>query len=256
MATEAVGSNCAAIPMSGKQALPVLAQGERWVVIAKPSGMVLHPSHYAGQFRDTVVQVAAAQFGRPVHAVHRLDAATSGTLLLAFDAETVAALARQFLERKVEKRYLAVVRGWPAPEAGRIEHALEDEKGRRQEATSHYRVLALAEFPWPTQRFPQARYALVEVRPEHGRRHQIRRHLKHLSHPLIGDSRYGKGEHNRLFRMHLSSHRLLLHAAGLVFDAPEGPRQRVDCPLTTDLVRVLSRPEWVPLVPAHWLPQP
>ena len=90
MATEAVGSNCAAIPMSGKQALPVLAQGERWVVIAKPSGMVLHPSHYPGQFRDTVVQVAAAQFGRPVHAVHRLDAATSGTLLLAFDAETVA----------------------------------------------------------------------------------------------------------------------------------------------------------------------
>lgn len=241
--------------VSRTQVLPVLAQGERWVVIDKPSGMVLHPSHYSGQFRDTVVQLAAAQFGRPVHAVHRLDAATSGSLLLAFDAETVAGLARQFLERKVEKRYLAIVRGWPTPEAGRIEHALEDEKGRRQEAASDYRVLARAEFPWPTQRFPQARYALVEVRPEHGRRHQIRRHLKHLSHPLIGDSHYGKGEHNRLFRVHLASHRLLLHAAGLVFDAPEGARVDVACPLAADLVRVLSRPEWVAQVPADWLPQ-
>lgn len=242
--------------MTERPVLPVLAQGERWVVVDKPSGMVLHPSHYSGQFRDTVVQVAAAQFGRSVHAVHRLDAATSGTLLLAFDAETVATLARQFLERQVAKRYLAVVRGWPSPEAGRIDHALDDEKGRRQEAASDYRVLALAEFPWPTQRFPQARYALVEVHPEHGRRHQIRRHLKHLSHPLIGDSRYGKGEHNRLFRMHLGSHRLLLHAAGLTFSAPDGTRLDVRSPLATDFCKVMQRPEWVPLGPgpATWLP--
>lgn len=227
--------------MTRQNALPVLAQSERWVLIAKPSGMVLHPSHYSGQFTDTVVQVAAAQFGRPVHAAHRLDAGTSGALLLAFDAETVAALARQFLERTVDKSYLAIVRGWPEPTPGTIDHPLEDERGRRLDAVSHYRVLGRAEFPWATQRWPQARYALVEVHTEQGRRHQIRRHLKHLSHPLVGDSRYGKGEHNRLFRQHLASHRLLLHAQQLDFDDPQtASRIQVPCPPPPEFARLLS----------------
>lgn len=223
--------------------LPVLARSEHWVAVNKPSGLVIHPSHYSGQFRNTAVQIAARQFGRTVHAVHRLDAATSGVLLLAFDAQTVATLAGQFLNREVEKRYLAVVRGWPG-ESGVIDHALEDERGRRQDARTDWRSLAQAEFPWPSQHFPLSRYALIEACPHQGRRHQIRRHLKSISHPLIGDSRYGKGEHNRLFRQYLQSHRLLLHARLLCFNDPCGRAQSVVAPIPADLAAVLAAPQW------------
>lgn len=223
--------------------LHLRACGERWAVADKPSGMVVHPSHYSGQFHDTAVQVLTRQLGRKVFAVHRLDAATSGLLLVAFDSEAVALLARQFHEHTVYKRYLAVVRGWPAA-SGAVDHPLADDRGRLKPALTRWRTLAQAQFQWPLARYPQARYALVEAVPEDGRQHQIRRHFKHLSHPLIGDTRYGKGEHNRLFREQLDCHRLLLHAAELGFVAPDGTSVHAQAPLESVFSRVVGLPQW------------
>jgi tRNA pseudouridine65 synthase len=229
--------------MSEIAALPIRASGQRWAVADKPSGMVVHPSHYSGQFYDTAVQILAAQLGHKVFAVHRLDAATSGLLLVAFDSETVAHLARQFHEHTVHKRYLAVARGW-LPSSGVIDHPLADDRGRLKPAVTRWSTLAQASFEWPLQRYPQARYTLLAAAPEDGRQHQIRRHFKHLSHPLIGDTRYGKGEHNRLFRDNLACSRLLLHAAELGFVAPDGQPVHVVAPLEPVFERVMAHPAW------------
>jgi tRNA pseudouridine65 synthase len=203
--------------------LPILHHDEVLLAVDKPSGLAVH----RGAARDRVValQLVRDQAGRHVHAVHRLDRATSGVLLFALDPGTARRMQERFEAGGVEKRYLALVRGIP-PEAGVIDHPIpRDEDGPRVPAVTEFRRLAVFE-----------RYALVEARPLTGRRHQIRRHFKHLSHPLIGDVRYGKGEHNRLFRERFGLHRLALHALELAFDHPEtGERLRIAAPVPEDL---------------------
>jgi tRNA pseudouridine65 synthase len=193
------------------------------LVVSKPSGMAVH----RGWSREKIValQVARDQAGRHVYPVHRLDRATSGALLLAFDPGTARRLQEQLEAGEVTKRYIALVRGIP-PETGVIDHPIpRAPDGPRVPAVTEYRRLATFE-----------RYALVEVLPRTGRLHQIRRHFKHLSHPLIGDVRYGKGEHNRLFRERFGLHRLALHALELGFDHPvTGERLRIAAPVPEDL---------------------
>ena len=202
---------------------PILYRDEVLLAVDKPSGLAVH----RGAARDRVValQLVRDHVGRHVHAVHRLDRATSGVLLFAFDPETARRMQERFETGGVEKRYLALVRGIP-PEEGVIDHPIpRDEDGPRVPAVTEFRRLAVFE-----------RYSLVEARPLTGRRHQIRRHFKHLSHPLIGDVRYGKGEHNRLFRERFGLHRLALHALELAFDHPgTGEHLRITAPLPEDL---------------------
>lgn len=203
--------------------LPVLYRNGVLLAVDKPPGLAVH----RGMARDRVValQLVRDLVGRHVHAVHRLDRATSGVLLFALDPATARAMQERFEAGAVEKRYLALVRGIP-PEEGVIDHPVpRADDGPRAPAVTLYRRLATFE-----------RYALVEARPLTGRHHQIRRHFKHLSHPLIGDVRYGKGEHNRLFRERYGLHRLALHAAELAFDHPAtGERLRILAPLPEDL---------------------
>lgn len=207
--------------------LPVLFRDEILLAVDKPSGLAVH----RGAARDRVValQLVRDRVGRHVHAVHRLDRATSGVLLFALDPATARRMQERFEAGEVEKRYLALVRGIP-PEAGLIDHPVpKDEDGPRVPAATEFRRLAVFE-----------RYALVEARPLTGRRHQIRRHFKHISHPLIGDVRYGKGEHNRLFRERFGLHRLALHALELAFPHPgTGEPLRITAPVPEDLARPL-----------------
>jgi tRNA pseudouridine65 synthase len=177
------------------------------VAVDKPSGMAVHRGW--SQERYTVLQVLRDQVGRHVYPVHRLDRSTSGALVLAFNPETARALQEQFEAGQVRKRYLALVRGIP-PEEGIVDHPVpRSPDGPRVPAVTEFRRLGTFE-----------RYALLEVIPRTGRLHQIRRHLKHISHPLIGDVRYGKGEHNRLFRERFGLHRLALHALELRIAGP------------------------------------
>jgi tRNA pseudouridine65 synthase len=205
--------------------LPVLYRDDTLLAVNKPSGLAVH----RGAARDRVVALGIVRdlVGRQVHAVHRLDRATSGALLFALDPETARLMSAKFEAGGVEKRYLALVRGIP-PEEGVIDHPISRvEDGPRVPAVTAFRRLATYE-----------RYALVEARPLTGRLHQIRRHFKHINHPLIGDVRYGKGEHNRLFRERFGLRRLALHALELAFDHPgTGERLRILAPVPEDLAR-------------------
>lgn len=206
--------------------------------IDKPSGIMVHRSN-KGSDREFVLQALRDQLGQRVWPAHRLDRATSGVLLFALDAETARALGEAFMARRVAKSYLAVTRGWTA-QGGMIDHPLA--RHRRVEARralTRYRRLATCELPIPVPPHPSARYSLIEARPETGRRHQLRRHFKHISHHLIGDTTYGDGRHNRVFRQHLGCHRLLLHASRLELDHPvDGTRLVLHAPLGGEFARV------------------
>lgn len=235
-------------PASADWHLPVCYQDEHYIVVDKPSGMLVHRTALDPE-RDVALQRVRDQVGHRVYPVHRLDRPTSGLLVFAMSPEAAEALAEAFRGRGVEKRYLAVVRGW-APEAGEIDRPLRDkDTGREQPALTRYRRLATLELPIPVDPYPAARYSLVEVMPATGRRHQIRRHLAGISHPLIGDTSHGKGPHNRLFREHFNVHRLLLRAAGLAFIHPYSRRPVSICrPWDEAFMDLCERFGWVPAV--------
>jgi len=200
--------------------LPVLYQDEAVVVVHKPSGLLVHRTGLDAGERWFAVQLLRDQLGGcHVFPVHRLDKGTSGVLVFALSSSDAAAVAKQFAFHTVGKRYLAVVRGWP-PEAGTIDHPLTHETKDPQPALTRFRTLERLTLPLRADRYPESRYALVEACPETGRTHQIRRHLKHLGHPIVGDTTHGVGAHNRLWRSAFGCHRMLLACTALEFAHP------------------------------------
>ena len=199
--------------------LPIVYRSEGLVAVDKPSGLAVH----RGQSHDSVhaLELVRDQVGAYVYPVHRLDRSTSGVLVFALSIEAARSLSRAFEAGSIEKRYVALVRGVP-PEKARVDHALSRDDGKTpQPAVTELRTL-----------LRYGRYALVEAIPRSGRTHQIRRHLKHLSCPIIGDVRYGKGDHNRWFRTRYAFHRLALHASSLtLFDAATQEHVTIDAPL-------------------------
>jgi tRNA pseudouridine65 synthase len=223
--------------------IEVLARSEHWLAVNKPAALSVYESSYTGPREETVLGLMRGQLGvGRVHAIHRLDHATSGVLLLSLDARTAAVLSGQFESRAVAKRYIAVVRGGPE-DAFDVDHPLAgaDGKGAPKPASTRFRTLGRLVVPIALARHPEARYALVEALPETGRYHQIRRHLKHAAHPIVGDVKYGKGEHNRLFRQHFGVHRLLLHARGLQFTDPQTDAAiNIEAPFDSAFTRALA----------------
>ncbi len=225
-------------------ALTLLHRDTRVVALDKPSGLVVHRSEQVSD-RDNCMTRLRRQLGQWVWPVHRLDRGASGALLFALDPEAAHGLALAFAQRRVDKLYLAVVRGY-APSTGVIDYALtDDEGGAPAEAITRFACLAQVELPIAVGRYGSARYSLVSAEPRSGRHHQIRRHLRHIGHPLIGDVTHGEGRHNRLFREHFGCRRLLLHAWHL--RAPH-PAQAADvdvcAPLPVDFAQVCARLGW------------
>lgn len=214
--------------------LSLLYRDEDLVVIDKPAGLLVHRSSLDAHETDTVLDRLRAQLGREEAATlapaHRLDKGTSGVLVLALHAEAARRLGQAFDEGRVAKRYLALVRGWPA-ESVDLDHPLARDPelpstGQpRLPARTLFRRLARVEWPFAVDaRHPTTRYALVEARPLTGRRHQIRRHLKQLAHPIVGDATHGKGPHNRAVAAWLGLSRLWLHAIELELPHPADGR--------------------------------
>lgn len=209
--------------------LRILYQDDSCAVVDKPSGMIVHRG-WANDERD-LLRVTRDALGRYVYPLHRLDRGASGAVLFALNEEAARVLNRSFADATINKRYLALTRGHP-PERGVIDHPIPKAPGedRVPAQTSFIRIGTFE------------RYALVMAMPKTGRLHQIRRHLKHLSCPLIGDVRYGKGEHNRLFREQYALDRLALHAAALRFVHPLGGQSvTVRAPLSGSLADCLER---------------
>jgi tRNA pseudouridine65 synthase len=208
--------------------IDILYRDDALVAVSKPSGLAVH----RGWAQDASYAMTEVRdlLGQWVYPVHRLDRGASGILLFALSSEAARVLCQSFERREVDKTYWALVRGAPADEVT-IDHPLRPESSdEAQPAVTHVRRLA-----------QYGRYAWVEARPVTGRLHQIRRHLKHVACPLIGDVRYGKGEHNRWFREQFGLHRLALHAARLRVRSPAGGELLcLDAPLPADLAGPLE----------------
>jgi tRNA pseudouridine65 synthase len=210
------------------------------VAIDKPSGLVVHRS---AQARDSVncIALLRRQLGHFVFAVHRLDRGASGVLVFALDREAGQLLSTAFADRQVEKRYLALVRGF-LPEDGLIDSPLADPGGAGpQPAETRFTRLATVEIPEPVRPHSTARYSLVRAEPLTGRTHQLRRHFAHLRHPIVGDVNHGDGHHNRLFRRRFGCRRLLLHASRLALPHPSTrDRLVIEAPLPEELRRLFD----------------
>ena len=233
---------------TGAETLPILYRDDRMVVVDKPSGLLVHRSPIDRHEIRFALQIVRDQLGRRVYPVHRLDKGTSGALVFALDTDSARALTQAFATREVIKTYWAVVRGWPEP-SGMIDRplaAVEDARIGPQSmepraAQTAFRRLATYELPVRVDRYPTSRYALVELSPLTGRRHQLRRHLAGASHPIVGDSTYGKGRHNRLFRETLGTSRLLLACVRLEFAAgPDGAPLAIDAPPAPEFAGLLA----------------
>lgn len=205
-------------------ALPVLWRDDHLVAVYKPAGWLVHRTGLdAGETRF-VVQAVRDQLGQRVYPAHRLDKGTCGVLVLALHPEAASRLGQAFAEHRVHKRYLALVRGW-APEAVAVDHALrpDDAPPDTPPQPAHTQITRLAQCDWPAvsdPRFASTHASLVLAEPTTGRRHQIRRHLKHIAHPIIGDATHGKGPLNRWWAERLGLQRLWLHAWALTLPHP------------------------------------
>ncbi|PWI34474.1 tRNA pseudouridine(65) synthase TruC [Vibrio albus] len=210
--------------------LEIVYQDDYLIAVNKPAGMLVHRSWLDKYETQFVMQTLRDQIGQHVFPLHRLDRPTSGVLFFALSSEVASQVMPMFAHHEMQKTYHAVVRGW-IEEAAVLDYPLKEDQDKiadkfaskepeAKEAVTEYRPLAKVEVPFSTGRFPTSRYCLVEMKPKTGRKHQLRRHMHHLSHPIIGDTTHGDGRHNRLFREHYDAKRLLLHASELSFVHP------------------------------------
>lgn len=225
--------------------LHILYRDADYVAVDKPPGLQVHRSWISEESDVFLLQRLRDQIGQRVFTVHRLDRPTSGVILFALSSEAARKLCGIFENREVEKRYLAIVRGY-TDDQGHIDYPLQEEPHKpAQEAITDYRTLARVELPIPVGRYTTARYSLVEIKPLTGRSRQIRKHFHHIFHPLIGDTSHGEGRHNRLFREHFNVQRLLLHAWQLRLRHPDsGELMTISAPLPVEFEKLCRKFGW------------
>lgn len=235
--------------------LPILYQDEHLVAVNKPSGLLVHRTNLDRYETEIAMHLVRDQLGQWVYPFHRLDKATSGVLLFALDKETARRMTQSFTDGRITKSYLAVVRGF-TKEGESIDYPLReiadkmagqnaDRDRPGKEAVTEYRRLAVVELPHPVGRYATARYSLIKASPLTGRNHQIRRHLKHIFHPVIGDTAYGDGKHNEFFRRQFDCRRLLLHASRVEFVHPYVCRNvSIEAPLDKTFNALLEAVPW------------
>lgn len=199
--------------------LEILFQCERLVAINKPNGLLVHRSPIASDADVFAVQLLRDQLGRKVYPVHRLDRKTSGVLLFALDEVTNSEMQRKFMGGEIGKTYHAIVRGY-TPDTGTIDYPLKRDDGVLQDAVTYFETLMRSEVPFAIGKHPTSRYSLVKLNPATGRMHQLRKHMAHILHPIIGDRPHGCNKQNRFFKEQLNMTQMMLHAISLEFVHP------------------------------------
>lgn len=240
--------------------LEILYQDDWLVAVNKPSGWLVHRSWLDRDEKVVVMQTVRDQIGQHVFTVHRLDRPTSGVLLMGLSSDVGRLLAQQFESHQIHKRYHAIVRGWLEDEAT-LDYPLREELDKigdkfsradkdPQPALTHYRGIATCEMPVAIGRYNSARYSLVEMAPQTGRKHQLRRHMAHLRHPIIGDSKHGDLRQNRAAAEHFGCNRLMLHASRLELTHPvTGEALRIDAGLDPVWMQALTHFGWRTILP-------
>ncbi len=199
--------------------LEIIYQDAYLVAINKPHGLLVHRTKLAKDANEFALQVLRNQIGEHVYPCHRLDRKTSGVLLFAKDPESNKKMQKLFYEAQVQKTYLAIIRGF-SDEDGIIDYPLKREDGTIQDAITHYKTIIKTELDVPYLAHPTSRYSLVEVCPQTGRMHQIRKHMAHIYHPIIGDRPHGCNKQNKLFKEKWNMNTMMLHAHSLSFTHP------------------------------------
>lgn len=199
--------------------LQILYRSENMVAINKPNGLLVHRSPIASDASEFAVQLLRDQLGQKVYPVHRLDRKTSGVLLFALDETTNSEMQRKFMDGEIGKTYHAIVRGY-TPDNGTIDYPLKRDDGMTQEAVTYFETLTRTEVPFAVGKHPTSRYSLVRLNPATGRMHQLRKHMAHILHPIIGDRPHGCNKQNRFFKEHLDMMQMMLHAVSLDFADP------------------------------------
>ena len=224
--------------------LTILYQDEYLIAINKPAGILVHPSPLDRHAETTITDLLQQQTGLKPYPVHRLDRPTSGVLLIALDPATARRMGEHIAMNRLNKTYHAVVRGWLA-DSGDIDYPLtylpdkiaDRDRSRdkaAQDAETHYHCLRRSEIPLASDgRHPTSRYSLAALNPKQGRKHQLRRHMKHIYHPILGDTTHGDNRQNRVLTAHLGPLRLMLHAARLQLPHPASG-QMLDIQATPD----------------------
>lgn len=243
--------------------LTILYRDDDLVAINKPSGLLVHRSPIDKHETRFAIQLLRDQIGQRVYPLHRLDKPTSGVLLFALSPEIASQMRTQWENGLVQKDYLAVVRGY-GPEHLHLDYPLKYQRDSLgdadrsdsplQEAVTDFSRLACVEIPHCVDRYPQSRYSLMHCQPRTGRKHQLRRHLKHLSHPIIGDPKHGKSIHNHFFARQFGADRLLLAATELTVHHPKTAEVlRINAPLEGRYAKLVRTFNWQHQIPSRWL---
>ncbi|MDG1427626.1 MAG: pseudouridine synthase [Crocinitomicaceae bacterium] len=199
--------------------LLILYEDPHLVAIHKPNGLLVHRTKLAADATEFALQLLRDQLGIKVYPTHRLDRKTSGILLFAKDEDSNREMQKLFMEQKVEKEYLAIVRGW-IDDKLTLDYPLYNEAGKKQDAITTILPIEQVEIDLPFGKFSTSRYTCTKVKPETGRIHQIRKHFAHLRHPIVGDRPHGCNKQNKLFKEHFFMTKLMLHASSLSFVHP------------------------------------
>lgn len=210
------------------------------LIINKPPGLLTHRSNLSSD-RNSVVDRLKDLYIHAPSPIHRLDRPTSGVLVSSFTREAARILGISFVEGKVKKSYLAIVRGH-MEETGSIDIPLKkDGEGDFQRAFTNYRTIKKFEIPVANNKYKSSRYSLIQVKPETGRFHQIRRHLARTGHPVIGDTSHGDLRHNRIFEKYFSIKRLLLHSESITFPHPmTSETLTVSAPIPIEMQQIIE----------------
>lgn len=235
--------------------LEILFQDQYILAVNKPAGILVHRTKMDFGERESVVNQLRDQIGVQIFPIHRLDKPTSGVLVFALSSEVAKIMSTEFIEHRVQKKYLAVVRGIVKEEIT-VDHPLKEELDSisdkmakkdkpAQSAITHFSPLAQTELNFSVDKYPTSRYSLVQAIPVTGRKHQIRRHLRHLNHPIIGDTTHGSSKHNKFFESEFKIKRLLLSCTQMTFTHPKtNVLIKITAPLPEDFQNLLTKLGW------------
>jgi tRNA pseudouridine65 synthase len=228
-------------------AIEIIYQDDNLLVVNKPHGLLMHRTKMAKDAKTSLLKILREQTGLHLHPPHRLDRKTAGVVLLALNKEMSSYLNQQFRDRKVLKTYNAIVRGY-TEDSGTIDYPIKNEKEVIKEAVTHYKTLKRYECPWPSAKHNTSRYSLVSLRPETGRYHQLRMHMSHIFHPIIGDRPHGCNKQNRIWKELHEMTTMLLHAQKIEVSMPGLDKPMVfEADYAEDfkrVLRILEQKKW------------
>jgi len=221
-----------------RRSLDIIYQDENLIAANKPNGMLVHRSNIAKDATEFALQILRNQIGKYVFPIHRLDRKTSGVLLFGLNKEIVKLTQNEFEKGRVSKKYVAIVRGF-FPEKIEVDYPLINDRNKKQEAFTFFQKIKKTELEIPFGKHSTSRYSLIEAFPKTGRQHQIRKHLNHLRHPIIGDRPHGCNKQNKLFKENWKLETMLLHARSLTFIHPVLDKEiKIEAPFNTEFLRM------------------